>query len=705
MDFQGVNHTLRESASSIRLIYHLALLEPISTMVSILILIATATYVTGWKPWSQSKDHNADTILDTTDANARDIVETMEKAGKNCVVFYGSQSGTAEDYATRLAQEGKSRYGLETMVADLEDYEYGNLDMFPETSVAIFILATYGEGEPTDNAIDFYKSITDAAFSDSRNPPLDNLRYIIFGLGNSTYEHYNLMGRSVNRILKSLGAQIIGQPGEGDAGLGTLEEAFLTWKDDMWAALSDRMGLHQRKAKYEAVFDLVREPGLTSASLQVYTGEPNSMHLEGVIKGPFNAQNPYIASVTESRELLSGTTRNCLHLEIDIGGSGLTYQTGDHIAVWPTNATNEVDEFLHTIGLDGQNDTVVRIGTLDPTAKIPFPTPTTFDAIVRYRLEICAPVSRQFLSRLVAFAPNDAAMAELSKLSDNRTYFHEKVAQMQYTLSKALSIASGGEKWTRIPFLLLIEGLPRLQPRYYSISSSSLVQPERISITVAMENQAIPGRPDTFKGVTTNYLLALKQHQDGDLKGGPLYKLMGPKGTYDGMRLPIHLRSSNFRLPRDLSTPVILIGPGTGVAPMRGFIHERARLASLGQEVGRTLLFFGCRRRSEDYLYKSEWEELKKSPKFNFEVITAFSREGPAKVYVQHRLKEWAIEVNELLEKNASVYVCGDASNMALAVREALAQIISEQRLVSKQTAKSIVKAMKVAGRYQEDVW
>ncbi|RSL46579.1 hypothetical protein CEP54_013787 [Fusarium duplospermum] len=278
---------------------------------------------------------------------------------------------------------------------------------------------------------------------------------------------------------------------------GALEEAFIGWKDGMWAARANDMALHQREAVYKPVFDVVKDPGLTGASPEVYTGEPNDMHLKRVIKGPFNAQNPYIAPVTQSMELLSGTSRNCLHLGIDIRGSGLTYQTGDHIAIWPMNATNEVDEFLRIVGLEGHNNTVVHIEPLDSTTN-------TFDSIARHRLEICAPVSRQFLSRLTSFAPNEAAEAEVSKLAYDKTYFHEKVGKMQYNLSRTLSVASGGEKWTKVPFSLLIEGLPKVQPRYYSISSSSLVQPDRISVTAVVESQVISGRTDPFKGVATS---------------------------------------------------------------------------------------------------------------------------------------------------------------------------------------------------------
>ena len=537
----------------------------------------------------------------------------MEESGKNCVIFYGSQTGTAEDYASRLAKEGKSRFGLETMVADLEDYDYDNLDSIPEDKVVMFVLATYGEGEPTDNAVDFYEFITgeDVSFSEDSDPPLGNLNFVAFGLGNNTYEHYNSMVRNVNKALEKLGAHRIGEAGEGDDGAGTMEEDFLAWKDPMWAALQEKMGLEEREAVYEPVFGIVERDNLTKDSPQVYLGEPNKMHLEGAAKGPFNAHNPYIAPIAESRELFNVKDRNCLHMEVDISGSNLSYQTGDHIAVWPTNPGHEVDEFLRILDLEGKKDTVVSVKALEPTAKVPFPTPTTYDAIIRYHLEICAPVSRQFLGTLSAFAPDDATKAEMTKLGDDKDYFHDKISKNHYNIARTLSVVSNGQKWTKVPFSAVIEGLTKLQPRYYSISSSSLVQPKKISITAIVENQVIPGRDDPFKGVATNYLLALKQKQNGDPNPEPFgltYEIMGPRNKYDGIHVPVHVRHSNFKLPSDPSKPVILIGPGTGVAPMRGFVQERAKQAENGENVGRTLLFFGCRKASEDFLYESEWE-------------------------------------------------------------------------------------------------
>ncbi|KAL2189731.1 hypothetical protein L209DRAFT_679171 [Thermothelomyces heterothallicus CBS 203.75] len=634
----------------------------------------------------------------------------MEESGKNCIIFYGSQTGTAEDYASRLAKEGKSRFGLETMVADLEDYDFDNLDAIPSDKVVMFVLATYGEGEPTDNAVDFTEFITaeNPSFSLDNDPPLGNLNYVAFGLGNNTYEHYNSMVRTINKALQRLGAHRIGEAGEGDDGAGTMEEDFLAWKEPMWKALAEKMGLEEREAVYEPIFGITEREGLTRDSPEVYLGEPNKMHLDGTPKGPFNAHNPYIAPIEKSYELFNVKDRNCLHMEIDISGSNLSYQTGDHIAVWPTNAGEEVDRFLDIFGLAEKRHNVISVKALEPTAKVPFPTPTTYDAIARYHMEICAPISRQFLATLAAFAPDDESKAEMTKLGNDKDYFHSKVNAHYLNIARLLAIVSKGKKWTNVPFSALIEGITKLQPRYYSISSSSLEQPKKISITAVVESQELPGRGDPFRGVATNYLLALKEKQNGDPNPNPFgltYEITGPRNRYDGIHVPVHVRHSNFKLPSDPTKPIIMVGPGTGVAPFRGFVRERRKMVENGHDVGKTILFFGCRRSTEDFMYEKEWEEAKQVLGDKFEIVTAFSREGPKKVYVQHRLKERAKEVNELLQQKAYFYVCGDAANMAREVNAALTQILSAERGIPEARGEEIVKQMRQANQYQEDVW
>ncbi|KAK1759390.1 hypothetical protein QBC47DRAFT_104774 [Echria macrotheca] len=691
----------------------MAELDTLDIIVLAAILLGTVAYFTKGTLWGVTKDPYSSSLGGANGAKAgktRNLVEAMEESGKNCIIFYGSQTGTAEDYASRLAKEGKSRYGLETMVADLEEYDYDNLDTVPSDKVVMFVLATYGEGEPTDNAVDFYEFITgeDVNFSEGREVPLDNLNYVAFGLGNNTYEHYNSMVRNVNKALEKLGAHRIGEAGEGDDGAGTMEEDFLAWKDPMWVALQRKLGLEEREAVYEPIFGIVEREGLTKDSPEVYVGEPNKMHLEGTPKGPFNAHNPYIAPIATSYELFNVKDRNCLHMEIDISASNLTYQTGDHIAVWPTNPGEEVDRFLDILDLTDKRHNVISVKALEPTAKVPFPTPTTYDAIVRYHMEICAPVSRQFLATLAAFAPDEASKAEMTKLGGDKDYFHSKVNVHHLNIARVLKTVGNGKKWGKIPFSAMIEGVTKLQPRYYSISSSSLEQPKTIAITAVVEKQDLPGREDPFRGVATNYLLALKEKQNGEPEPTPFgltYEITGPRNRYDGIHVPVHVRHSNFKLPSDPSKPVIMIGPGTGVAPFRGFIRERKKMVENGETVGKTILFFGCRKPTEDFMYEKEWEEAKKVMGDSFELVLAFSRQGTKKVYVQHRLKERSKEINELLEKKAYFYVCGDAANMAREVNTVLAQIISEERGIPEAKAEEIVKNMRASNQYQEDVW
>ncbi|MCJ1399727.1 NADPH-cytochrome P450 reductase [Xylographa trunciseda] len=695
----------------------MAQLDTLDLVVLAVLLVGATAYFTKGTYWGIPKDPYAGSYANGNASKAgksRNILEKMEESAKNCVIFYGSQTGTAEDYASRLAKEGSSRFGLKTMVADLEDYDYDNLDNFPDDKVAMFVLATYGEGEPTDNAVDFYEFVMgeETAFSNggtAEEKPLSNLKFVAFGLGNNTYEHYNSMVRRVNTALLKFGATRIGEAGEGDDGAGTMEEDFLAWKEPMWVELTEKMGLEEREAVYEPIFSVTERDDLTAEANEVYLGEPNKNHLEGKSKGPYNSHNPYIAPIAESREIFTVQDRNCLHMEIDISGSNLSYQTGDHVAVWPTNAGKEVDRFLNILGLADKRHTVISVKGLDPTARVPFPTPTTYDAAVRYHMEICGPVSRQFVSSLAAFAPDEETKAEMTKIGCDKDYFQDKVSSQYLNIAQVLESVDKSKKWSNIPFSIMIEGINKIQPRYYSISSSSLVQKNKISITAVVEEMRVAGAEHVVKGVTTNYLLALKQKQHGDPHPDPhglTYAITGPRNKYDGIHVPVHVRHSNFKLPSDPSKPIIMVGPGSGVAPFRGFVQERAAQASSGEKVGKTILFFGCRRSTEDFLYKDEWDKFAADLGPSFELVAAFSREQSQKIYVQHRLGEHAKEVNDLLQnQKANFYVCGDAANMAREVSNKLVQIISEERGIPLEKAEEVVKSMRSSGQYQEDVW
>lgn len=225
-------------------------------------------------------------------------------------------------------------------------------------------------------------------------------------------------------------------------------------------------------------------------------------------------------------------------------------------------------------------------------------------------MEICAPVSRQFLSTLAAFAPDEDAKKQMTRLGSDADYFKEKIALQAINIAQDCNSVSM-KPWSAVPFSCLVEGITKLQPRYYSISSSSVVQPKRMSITANVQSTHIPGANHVFKGVNTNYLLALKQQKNRDPESSShslTYATRGLRNKYDGYHVPVNIRHSNFRLPSDTSKPVIMVGPGTGVAPFRAFVQKRAELARKGENIGPTVLFYGCRKSTEDWLYKYEWE-------------------------------------------------------------------------------------------------
>lgn len=635
--------------------------------------------------------------------DTRDIVGVVEATGKDFVIFFGSQTGTSEDFASKLAKELHSKLGISSMTADLDDYDYENLDQFPEDKVVIFLMSSYGEGEPTDNAANFWSFISESPCFSNGGTTLENLHFVVFGLGNSTYEIFNGISRALNKQLSSLGAVAAGPYGEADDGKGTTEEDFLAWKEELFEALKKTRGVKERDFVYEPSFEVKEADG----SEIPYNGEHTPKHLSGNASAPWTHLNPKYAKVLFAKELFADPDRHCVHMEFD--ASELRYKTGDHLAFWPQNESEEVSRFLHAFGLSGK--AVISISPLDPTVEVPIPQPATWDAIARHYLEINGPVSRQILQSFIGFAPEEVR-PELSRLASDKDVFHDDVTAKCLNLSSLLLSLSGGKAWKNVPASLLIEGIPRLQPRYYSISSSSLETPDVISTTGVVEQ--VKFGDWQLNGVATNNMLAILNESSQKT-----HDLKGPRGAYaasGSLSVPAHVRHSSFKLPISSKKPIIMIGPGTGVAPFRGFIHERAKQARDGKEVGKALLFFGCRSRHSDYLYGDEWPAYSSESTVDkidgpftesdfLEVVTAFSREQDAKLYVQDRLREKAGLVNELLLKGASFYICGDASRMARDVHATLLDILKEERGITQEQADAVVRKMRNRELLQEDVW
>lgn len=690
-------------------------MDTLDLSVLLAILLALVAYFSKGKLWGKENDALNNSSFKSSSNENNDLIEIMKESNKKAVVFYGSQTGTAEDYALKFSKEFQSKFKIPTMTKDLADISFENFenikDEIPDFQLAAFFMATYGEGEPTDNAIEFFDYLNNECEN------LQDLKFVCFGLGNSTYEFYNSMGKRTVKELTSKGATLIGNLGLGDDGKGTMDEDYLEWKDSLFDIIKDQLHLTEQTVKYEPSIEIIENNELSIDNPIVSLGEPNSHYINPKTEtelnylktGPFDHTHPYLAPILNTKELFNSNSRHCIHAEFDLSNTNLKYSTGDHIAIWPSNSNEKVNKLLNILNLTEKKNQIIDLKLLDSTINLPFPTPTTYESILRHYLEISGPVSRQFVKSVSQFSPNNETKGLINKISNDKEIYHNSVTLKYFNIADALEFFSNGVKWDNIPFSFIIESIAKLQPRYYSISSSSSMEKQTIHITAVVEQEKIPNLDSNrfITGVTTNLLLNIKKNQskDKNLKLIENYDLNGPRNKFFN-KLPIHIRRSTFKLPSNPATPIILIGPGTGAAPFRGFIREKVKQLENGNEnLGEILFFYGCRKSTEDFIYKDEWNEYSKKLDNKFKMITAFSRETEKKVYVQDKLLENSTKVIELLDKGAFFYVCGDAANMARGVQNTLIKIFQQEKKVPEDIATTMAKQLRVNNRYQEDVW
>ncbi|KAJ5949043.1 hypothetical protein N7454_000627 [Penicillium verhagenii] len=633
----------------------------------------------------------------------RNIARKLEEAGKNIVIFWGSQSGTAEGFANRLAREISIQWGQECMSADLSDYDPVTISEIPNTKLAIFIVSTYGEGDPADNTADFWSWITKA---DSIS--LANLQYAAFGLGNTNYKFYNKVVDVIVEGLKNFGAKALMPVGRANDAEGATEEDFLAWKEDLFMVFKDKLGFERGEANYVPSLKVEEDESLEPIDL--HHGEPNNHN--DTAKGAAQSSSVRSLSITNSRELFTSSNRNCLHLDVDLGNQPeLTYKTGDHLAIWPANPDSEVERLLKILDLSSRRDVPVIIRPVDPTTKITLPTPTSAIALLRYYLEICGPVNRDHVRDLAQFAPTPEAKTYLTQLSQDKDFYAEFINRTHLNLGRLLQLACPGQTWTKIPLSYLVETLPHTRPRYYSISSSSVVSPRKPSITAIISSTPLPGNPNELvHGITSNYLLALSQHANSQPHPhGITYPLNGPSNALEDAdghgKIFAHIRRSKFKLPITAKTPLIMVGAGTGLAPFRAFLSERCQVQKIGKEIGQMILFFGCRDPDEDFIYRDELEAMQSVLGDKLRLITAFSRhEGTPRRYVQDRVSEFGQDVVTLIDEGASFYICGRAA-MAREVEKAVGVTMRQAKGWSEEEVNDWSKAVKKKNKWQEDVW
>ncbi|CAF0688950.1 diflavin oxidoreductase [Candidatus Methylacidithermus pantelleriae] len=380
---------------------------------------------------------------------------------------------------------------------------------------------------------------------------------------------------------------------------------------------------------------------------------------------PYSRANPFLASIRENRPLTKpGSNKDTRHIVVDISGSGLRYEVGDSLGVFAENPGEVVTELLQRVGIA-------------PEAPFPMPGGTSeLPAGEALRKGyILNRVTKKFVKALVEKLPPGTQKEKLSTLCSDDQTLEEYLRWKDYVdvLRECPAVTFEPSELASL--------LTRSVPRLYSIASSPRLYPEEVHLTVAVVRYASFGRQKL--GLASGYLAELV----------PLGKPV----------VPVYVQPArHFHLPEDPNADIIMVGPGTGIAPFRAFLQERMAIGSRGKN----WLFFGEQHRSTDFYYEEEFEEFQRKGVLT-RLDTAFSRDQAHKIYVQHRMMEAGKELWDWLQNGAYFYVCGDASRMAKDVHETLIGIAQKYGGLSRTQAEEYVNVQltKVEKRYRKDVY
>ena len=385
------------------------------------------------------------------------------------------------------------------------------------------------------------------------------------------------------------------------------------------------------------------------------SAEVVSLPLSQSIKSTFTKQNPFNATLLTSQKITGrDSSKSVHHIEIDLEGSSIQYQPGDALGVWFENSPTLVQAIVERVGLAGSEQVEVDGQSMALT-----------DALIQhYEVTSSNP---QLVTQFASLSESK----KLLKLSEDKEKLRLYAADTQV-------IDVLAEKKSTLSAQQLLSILRRLTPRLYSIASSQTEVEEEVHLTVG-----------------------LVEYQHGDEKrfGGASHFLS--QQLEEGSELKVYVESNDhFKLPENDEVAVIMIGPGTGIAPFRSFIQERDNRGA----TGKNWLFFGDRTFTQDFLYQVEWQKYLKSGLLT-RLDVAFSRDQNEKYYVQHRILEQAQQVWQWLEEGAHIYICGDANRMAKDVHQALVSVVETQGQYSPEEAEAFLNELRKAKRYQKDVY
>ncbi|MGO3132276.1 MAG: assimilatory sulfite reductase (NADPH) flavoprotein subunit [Alcaligenes sp.] len=545
-------------------------------------------------------------------------------AQRPATIVFGSQTGNAQRVAEAFAQRCEVA-GIPVRLLRADRYPTRELK---DERLLYVVISTQGEGDPPDDSIAFFEFLSGA-----RAPKLPELKFGVLGLGDSSYPLFCGIAEKIDQRLLALGAERIVDAGLADLDIDTVAAPW------------------QEKA-----FDLLQADHQAHAASAPTAQSSNVTVLETQARSSYTRDNPFQATILQNQNITGReSTRNIHHYELSLEGSGLTYQPGDALGVWPTQNEKLVEALIQALKLDPQ-----EVVTLQDKSH-------SVQEWLRHYRELTQ-LTKPFLVELSK--RNSDAILQTAVGPDGLSTLQELLQTHQAldVLQRFPATWSAAE---------LIQALRPLTPRMYSIASSQSEVDEEVHLTVA--NVQYQFNEQDRWGVTSDYLARLNE----------------------GDTVPVFIDpNTRFRLPEDSSRDVIMIGPGTGVAPFRAFVQERG---IQGGE-GRNWLFFGNPHFHSDFLYQTEWQRALQDGQLQH-LDLAFSRDQENKVYVQHRLLEKAAEIYAWIQGGAHIYVCGDATHMAKDVHQTLQEIARKEGGLDADQARSWLEELSAQGRYARDVY
>lgn len=579
---------------------------------------------------------------------AKKARKKMENAHNTpLLILYGSNMGTAEGTARDLADIALSK-GFAPQVATL-DAHAGNL---PREGAVLLISASYN-GHPPDNAKQFVEWLEQASTDEVKG-----VRYSVLGCGDKNWATtYQKVPAMIDKTLAAKGAERLADRGEADAS-DDFEGTYEEWREQMWSDLAAHFNLDIEN----------QENTQSTLSLQL---------VESTAEMPLaKMHDAFTGKVVVNKELQQNSERSTRHLGIQLP-EGVAYHEGDHLGVIPRNSEALIHRAATRFNLDPAQQ--LRLDAQEEKlAHLPLGRTLSVKELLHY-VELQEPATRAQLRAMAAKTVCPPHKVELEALL-------EKQAYKEHVLQKRLTMLELLEKYPacEMEFSEFIALLPSMRPRYYSISSSPRANEEKASITVSVVSGEAWSGNGEYKGIASNYLASLQ--------------------AGDAVTCFVSTPQASFSLPENPETPIIMVGPGTGIAPFRGFVQAREQLKADGNALGEAHLYFGCRSPHEDFLYQEELENAQKQGLLSLH--TAFSRMAKQpKTYVQHVMEQDGKELIGLLDQGAHFYICGDGSQMAPSVEATLVKSYADVHQVSVETAQQWLLQLEENGRYAKDVW